>query len=91
VSSSSEALTADARAMATPRLAGGPFNVYAATETAGSPARCTHDNELRILVGEERFVGGDVWRTRWRLLVDSVAWPYAPAPIAISRRARYRR
>ena len=33
MSSSSEALTADARAIATPRLAGGPFDVYAATET----------------------------------------------------------
>lgn len=25
--------------------------------------------------------------TRWRLLVDSKAWLYAPAPIAVSRRA----
>jgi hypothetical protein len=49
VNSSSEVLTAAARAMATRAWQVPPFNVYAATETGGIAAECKHHRLARVL------------------------------------------
>jgi phenylacetate-CoA ligase len=48
VNSSSEVLTADARAMAERAWHVPPFNVYAATETGGIAAECRHHHGLHL-------------------------------------------
>ena len=48
VNSSSEVLTAEARAMATRAWQVPPFNVYAATETGGIAAECGHHRRMHL-------------------------------------------
>jgi phenylacetate-CoA ligase len=48
VNSSSEVLTAEARAMATRAWGVAPFNVYAATEAGGIAAECSHHHGLHL-------------------------------------------
>ncbi|SCF09598.1 putative adenylate-forming enzyme [Micromonospora purpureochromogenes] len=48
VNSSSEVLTAEARAMATHAWHVSPFNVYAATETGGIAAECHHHRGMHL-------------------------------------------
>ncbi len=48
VNSSSEVLTAEARAMAAAAWQVPPFKVYAATETGGIAAECRHDHGLHL-------------------------------------------
>lgn len=48
VNSSSEVLTAEARAMATRAWQVAPFNVYAATESGGIAADCRHHRRMHI-------------------------------------------
>src|SRR5213078_48511 len=48
VNSSSEVLTAEARAMAERAWHVPPFNVYAATETGGIAAECRHHHGLHL-------------------------------------------
>ena len=48
VNSSSEVLTAEARAMAEAAWQAAPFNVYAATETGGIAAECGHHHGMHL-------------------------------------------
>ena len=67
VNSSSEVLTAEARAMATRAWGVPPFNVYAATETGGIAAECAHHLGLHLF---EDLVVPEVVDDKYRPVPD---------------------